>query len=185
VRAVHKSLLDAVLQIRPAPSSLLDIGCGDGSFTRALCHCLPNTSITGLDLSLPRYLTGATGICFVEGSVERLPFPSASFDLVTASLSMHHWNDKEMGIGEIARVLKAGGHLVIGDPLLQGWLGNPLLGRLAQSIDRGCFASLPELETYLQSSGFASFAVALVPNTFRSTFLVTAQKAWSVGVLPQ
>jgi len=177
MRAVHKSILDAVLQIDPPPRALLDIGCGDGSFTRALCHHLPFTSITGLDLSLPRYLGGATGIRFVEGTVERLPFPTASFDLVTVSLSMHHWTDKGKGLAEISRVLKPGGHLIIGDPLLQGWLGNPLLGRLAQSIDHGCFATVPELESYLLKSGFDSPAISLVPNSFKSTFLITAQKA--------
>ena len=176
MRAVHRSILDAVMQVDPSPETLLDIGCGDGSFTRALYHYLPGTSITGLDLSFPRYLAGATGIRFVEGSVERLPFSSASFDLATASLSMHHWIDKWKGISEISRVLKPGGQLIIGDPLLQGWLGNPLLGRLAQSIDRGCFASVPELEGYLRDSGFASCAVTLVPNSFKSTFLITARK---------
>jgi len=179
MRAVHKSILDAVLQIKPPPTALLDIGCGNGSFTRVLCHYLPGTSVTGLDLSLPRYLTVATDIRFVEGSVERLPFSSASFDLATASLSMHHWVDKGKGISELARVLREGGHLVIGDPLLHGWLGNPRLGRLAQRIDRGSFASVPELEGYLRDSGFASFAITLVPDSFKSTFLITAQKTLS------
>jgi len=204
MRAVHRSILDAVLQVDPSPVALLDIGCGDGSFTRVLCHYVPNTSITGLDLSLPHNLGGATGmtgavkvaeamgrtgmgnvrgavnttgIRFVEGTVERLPFPTASFDLVTVSLSMHHWDDKRKGISEVFRVLRPGGCLIIGDPLLQGWLGNPLLGRLAQSIDRGSFASASELEGYLLSSGFATFTISPVPNSFKSTFLITAQKA--------
>ena len=177
MRAVHRSILDAVLRVDPSPTALLDIGCGDGSFTRVLCHYLPGTSITGLDLSLPRYLGTATAIRFVEGAVERLPFSTASFDLVTVSLSMHHWTDKGKGIAEISRVLRPKGRLIIGDPLLQGWLGNPLLGRLAQSIDRGSFSSASELEGYLLSSGFDSPAITLVPNSLKSTFLITAQKA--------
>ena len=176
MRNVQKSILDAVLEIHPPPKALLDVGCGDGFFTRALSSSLPSVVITALDLSFPKYLAGYTGIRFVEGRVEKLPFDSGSFDVVTASLSMHHWDDKKQGISEIYRVLRGNGHIIIGDPLLQGWLNNPLLGWLAQKIDRGVFATTQEALVYLENAGFESANVQIVPHSLRSLFLITAAK---------
>jgi ubiquinone/menaquinone biosynthesis C-methylase UbiE len=49
--------------------------------------------------------------------IEQLPFPDQSFDVVLSTLMMHHLPDpvKDQGLAEIARVLKAGGRLVIAD----------------------------------------------------------------------
>ena len=176
MRSVQKSILDAVLQMRPLPQALLDVGCGDGSFTRILSSCLPGTAITAVDLTFPGQMAGFTKIRFAQASVEKLPFDSGSFDVVTASLSMHHWENKKQGISEIHRVLKTGGQIIIGDPLLQGWLSNPLLGWLAQKIDRGVFASPQNLLAYLESAGFESARIQDAPNSLRSLFLVTAIK---------
>ena len=176
MRSVQKSILEAVLQIHPSPKALLDVGCGDGSFTRALSCSLPSTAITALDLAFPKYLAWSTKIRFVKGRVEKLPFGSGSFAVVTASLSMHHWDDKGQGISEIYRVLGEGGRAIIGDPLLQGWLSNPFLGWLAQKTDRGVFASTQEILTYLESAGFKSANVQVVPHSLRSLFLITAVK---------
>jgi SAM-dependent methyltransferase len=51
----------------------------------------------------------------VEGDVAQLPFPDASFEVVTSSFSMHHWGDVEAALREIDRVLMPGGRAVIYD----------------------------------------------------------------------
>jgi len=54
---------------------------------------------------------------FQIGMIEQLPFPDQSFDVVFATLMMHHLpaSLKRQGLAEIARVLKPGGRLVIAD----------------------------------------------------------------------
>jgi ubiquinone/menaquinone biosynthesis C-methylase UbiE len=49
--------------------------------------------------------------------IERLPFPDQTFDVVFSTLMMHHLPKslKRQGLGEISRVLKPGGRLVIAD----------------------------------------------------------------------
>ena len=176
MRSVHKSILNTAQGIDPPPKTLLDVGCGDGSFTRVLSHSLPVTFITALDRAKPKYFSTSTMGSFIPGSVDDLPFENNSFDAVTVSLSLHHWEDKEKGILEINRVLKSGGSLIIGDPLLQGWLANPFLGRLAQSIDRGSFAATHELQMILENAGFIRIQINEIPNSFKSVFLITAIK---------
>ena len=49
--------------------------------------------------------------------IEQLSFPDQSFDVVLSTLMMHHVPDdlKRRGLSEIARVLKAGGCLLVVD----------------------------------------------------------------------
>ena len=176
MRSVQQSILDAVMQLKPLPVALLDVGCGTGAFTLALSSCLPNTTVTGLDRTHPRYFSGASNLRFAQGSVEELPFAAESFDAVIASLSMHHWNDIKKGIREIFRVLRGDGHLIIGDPLLMGWMSNRTLGRLMQRIDGGVFAQPQELKTHLTEAGFESATIEVVPHSMGSQFLIRAHK---------
>ena len=42
-----------------------------------------------------------------------LPFPSETFDVCTARMVFHHVEDCMVGLGEVLRVLKTGGHLAL------------------------------------------------------------------------
>jgi SAM-dependent methyltransferase len=53
---------------------------------------------------------------FVEGDVERLPFPAASFDGVLLSGIVHHLPDPSRCAAEVFRVLRPGGRFVAFDP---------------------------------------------------------------------
>ncbi|MFH1474462.1 MAG: class I SAM-dependent methyltransferase, partial [Chloroflexota bacterium] len=54
-------------------------------------------------------------LSFVVGDVVALPFPDASFDLVTSSFSVHHWPDAAAGFAEIRRVLRPGRRALVYD----------------------------------------------------------------------
>lgn len=49
----------------------------------------------------------------VMATAEWLPFPDAFFDKAYATLSLHHFADAPIALGEIARVLKEGGRFII------------------------------------------------------------------------
>jgi SAM-dependent methyltransferase len=48
-----------------------------------------------------------------EGSVSRLPFPDAAFDLVTAVETHYYWPDLAANVREVLRVLKPGARFII------------------------------------------------------------------------
>jgi SAM-dependent methyltransferase len=126
----HPGLSPAALQrvLAPQPGErMLEIGPGIGH------HALPTSRVLGapgrldvLDLQ-PKMLEdlmkrardqGVTNIVATEGSAEELPYPDASFDaayLVTVLGEIPH---PEVALRELARVVKRGGRIVVGELFL-------------------------------------------------------------------
>lgn len=95
-----------------APHDVLDAGCGEGWYTRALCEALPGARVCGVDLS--KYaLRHAGRTCpaaeFAVASIFELPLADRSVDLVTHLFA-------PMADREFARVLRPGGHLMTVTP---------------------------------------------------------------------
>jgi ubiquinone/menaquinone biosynthesis C-methylase UbiE len=105
--------------------SLLDVGCGTGGVTIPAKQRLGSSgTVAGIDpspemIAVARQKAHRKGleIDFRMGVIETLPFPDASFDVVTASLMLHHLPKplQIKGLAEIFRVLKPGGRLLIAD----------------------------------------------------------------------
>ena len=78
--------------------------------------------VTGLD-STARLLQEARqqgGAKYNEGRAEALPFAVATVDLVVSYLSLIDIADSRVAIGEMARVVRPGGHVLIGN--LNSWV---------------------------------------------------------------
>jgi len=110
------------------PARLLDLACGTGSFLREIKTNWPRLHVTGLDLS-PHYLAVArqslaswSRTRLVEGLAEAMPFAEAEFDVVTCVYLFHELPPRvrRAVAGEIGRVLKPGGTLILVDSLQTG-----------------------------------------------------------------
>jgi SAM-dependent methyltransferase len=131
-----------------AAPKVLEIGPGPGALAVELARRVPDLRLTGLDVDpamveLARARARREGLAarlaFVVGDVAAVPFPDASFDLVTSSLSAHHWPDGRAAFGEIRRVLRPGGRAIVYDlPDRWGHFETRALG-LAEASSAGGF----------------------------------------------
>jgi ubiquinone/menaquinone biosynthesis C-methylase UbiE len=107
---------------------LLDIGCGTGRFLDFLKQAWPRLPAVGLDMSEPyvrhakRHLKRWSRINLIVGNAESIPAPDDSQDAVTSIFLFHELPPKVRRIvfRECARVLRAGGRLVLVDSLQRG-----------------------------------------------------------------
>jgi 2-polyprenyl-3-methyl-5-hydroxy-6-metoxy-1,4-benzoquinol methylase len=118
----HKRLKTAQAYVRALkPNTLLDAGCGDGSFVRLMAHdsTLPDLAITGFDINtritslsaeFPKY-------SFVVGSMNKTDFADESFDVVVTLDVLEHFEHAHVPISELRRVIKKGGHLITSEPV--------------------------------------------------------------------
>jgi ubiquinone/menaquinone biosynthesis C-methylase UbiE len=99
--------------------TILDVGCGDGTLVAAFRNC-GAASVVGCDIDPQMVARGndrarCDQVQFTVASAERLPFPDDSFDIATIITVLAFLPEPETALLEIARVLKRGGRLVIGD----------------------------------------------------------------------
>jgi 2-polyprenyl-6-hydroxyphenyl methylase/3-demethylubiquinone-9 3-methyltransferase len=99
---------------------VLDLGCGKGRFAARLKGA--GAEVVGLDLSAAM-LAGASGLGIgrVRGSARRLPFASGSFDAVVAVEVFEHLAEPDGALGEVLRVLRSGGVVVVVDKNAGSW----------------------------------------------------------------
>jgi malonyl-CoA O-methyltransferase len=134
----HNPLMEmeerAVLELLPPVSGLrvLDLGCGTGRYLRRLGLQAP-ARLVGCDFSarmLERARHEAAPVsprpALTRADVLSLPFADGRFGAVVAGLLLGHVEDLARAVGEIARVLSAGGVAVWSDVhpagTLSGWV---------------------------------------------------------------
>lgn len=104
-----------------APSNLLDIGSGRGTFLWPLLDEFPYLPVTAIDLNPQRVtdmdavrLGGIENLRAFQMDVTRLEFEDGSFDLVTALEVLEHLPDASLAASEIIRVAR--NHVVASVP---------------------------------------------------------------------
>jgi 2-polyprenyl-3-methyl-5-hydroxy-6-metoxy-1,4-benzoquinol methylase len=115
--------LDELMQ-RAEPSSLLDVGCGEGVLVHRWAQSLPNSRVVGIDLEEESIQEGwsrhrAPNLEYRTMPAEDLPFATDEFELATAIEVLEHVPDPEHTVAEMARCAKR--HLLVSVPREPLW----------------------------------------------------------------
>jgi ubiquinone/menaquinone biosynthesis C-methylase UbiE len=162
---VHRSGADldqiaAELQGQP-DARLLDLGCGGGhvSYRAAplvaevvACDLTPSMLATVQAAANER---GLANISVQQAPAERLPFADASFDIVVARFTTHHWQNRDAGLREARRVLKPDGRAIFIDVIAPE---SALLDTWLQAIE--VLRDISHVRNYSATEWFAALARA-------------------------
>ena len=107
-------------QVDISGKDVLEVSCGHGGGASYLTRTLHPASYTALDfnaagINFCQKRHGLPGLKFVEGDAQNLPFPDESFDAVINVEASHIYPNFERFLGEVARVLRPGGHFLYAD----------------------------------------------------------------------
>lgn len=108
IGAVEHALITSLLRPERG-SSLLDVGCGTGHFTRLLAQEVQG-AVVGLDPN-QEWLAYAKarvahGECYVVGLAEALPFPDRSFDFTVSVTALCFVRRQPQALRELVRVTR-------------------------------------------------------------------------------
>jgi SAM-dependent methyltransferase len=102
----------------PRTAPVLEVGCGDGSFTTDLAQKF--SSVTAIDISAGQLAENAArlpGITFRQHDVsETFPFEDGTFEVVWCSEVLEHLFDPRFALREMHRILRPGGRLLVTVP---------------------------------------------------------------------
>jgi ubiquinone/menaquinone biosynthesis C-methylase UbiE len=111
----------AFLEVRPS-DDVLEVGFGPGIGIALLAGAATKGKIAGIDPSEEMVAQAtarnaaaieAGAVDLRRGTVERMPFADAAFDVALAINSMQVWPDAPAGLREIRRVLRMGGRVAL------------------------------------------------------------------------
>lgn len=123
-RILHvKLVLDQIGDVNE--KRVADLGCGKGRFARIVKERNPRASVVALDLAEAMLAGVPPEIDRVAATLTALPLKTAAFDAAYATESLEHAVDIEAAVGELCRIVKPGGRIVIIDKNRDAW------GRLA------------------------------------------------------
>jgi ubiquinone/menaquinone biosynthesis C-methylase UbiE len=97
-----------------APGRALDAACGTGRHARHLVE--RGHAVLGIDCTpemVKRAKAAVPSAMFLDGDLTAIPAADAEADLVVCALALSHLAELDGGVGELARVLAPGGHLII------------------------------------------------------------------------
>ena len=166
----------AVAELRPG-ERVLDLGSGGGiDVLLSAKRVGPDGRAFGLDMTdemlalaqLNAAEAGATNVEFLKGTIEAIPLPADSIDVVISNCVVNLAADKPAVFREIARVLKPGGRIGITDMVAEDSLTAEQ--RAERGSWTGCIAgalSFSEFDSGLRDAG-------LVDITLTPAHIVTA-----------
>ena len=121
---INSRLISAAYELLAPPPDgrVLEIGFGNGKLIGDVLAMAPGLTYAGVDVSetMVREASENNHALIQQGrvklrlaAVDRLPFPSATFDRALAVNTIYFWPDQLSGLAEIRRVLRDDGFLVL------------------------------------------------------------------------
>ncbi len=167
-REIGRELIRKIETRNPAPA-ILDVGMGTGWFTSKLVHSFPGAQVAGVDSAggmVDAARRREEPLTIVQADARALPFRPDSFDVVTSNLAYQWVEELPPALGDLLRVLRAGGHLCL------TMFGYHTLAELFESLEASVNAAGKEknilgrrladaeaVEAALQRAGFAEISV--------------------------
>lgn len=182
-RSWRKKAINTLRRYRP--QQMMDVATGTGDFAILACRELQPQSLIGTDISegmmnVAREKVKQAGlsdrISFAREDCTALSFADSTFDAVTVAFGIRNFEHLDLGLREMCRVLRPGGHLVILElstpdrfPMKQLFfiyskVIMPLIGKLI-SKDNSAYTYLPEsirafpqgevMQKAIQKAGFS------------------------------
>lgn len=143
---VWKALMIDWLDPRPG-WTVIDIAGGTGDVARGILRrveaeiAVCDPSVEMLAVGIDRAVDGGrlSGIRFVAGRAEALPFPSGAADACTVAFGLRNVTDRAAALAEARRVLKPGGRLLCLE------FSRPVAAALRPLYDAYSYGVLPRL----------------------------------------
>ena len=127
---------------------VLDLAAGTATSSVALARS--GATVVGCDFSLGMLRQGrGRGVPLVAGDALRLPFADGSFDAVTISFGLRNVQDTAQALGELLRVTRPGGRLVVCE------FSRPVNGALRTVYLDGFMRALPKIASLTASAADA------------------------------
>src|SRR5262249_619159 len=159
---------------------LLDVGCGCGDVPLQLRRALGGRlAAVGADIKLLHLQAAPPELLRVAADVRALPFAPGTFDVVTASLFLHHFDQSELPTVLRALYALARRALVVNDlrrariPYAFGRVAFPLIFRSKVSVEDGLISIR---SSFREDELRAAFAAAGVPS-------VRIERSWPYRLL--
>lgn len=161
----------------------LDVGCGTGRPAIRLAQAI-GCDITGITVSatqigLANERAQAEGVSdrvqFQYGDAMAMPFPDNSFDAAWAFESMFHMPDRAQVLGEINRVLRPGGVLLIADGIEIAPMTEQQRMILYSAFAVGSFVTKEQYAEDVRAAGMESVEVLDVSTNIKKTVSKTLE----------
>jgi len=160
---------------------VLDVGCGTGTLAIALKARVGAGKVCGIDpspemidVAQKKAAKAGADTDFRRATIEALPFPDNSFDIVTSTLMLHHLprEAKRQGLIQVRRVLRRGGRFTAADVAAKS---HSPLGHLVSLFGGHAphESMVAELMPMLKEAGFSD--VEVIPTRHKNFAFIRAR----------
>lgn len=143
---------------------VLDAGCGTGQ-TAAYLASTYGAKVTGMDVNptmvakaVNRMRSNRLPVRLVQGSIEQMPFPDQSFDIIICE-SVLSFVDKPKAISEIYRILRTGGRFIAIELTVNDLLEPQLEEEIKQFYGFEAFCSKKDWIDLCKQAGFENIRI--------------------------